>query len=361
MTEDKKILILNIATDSKDTSLGFAISWLNEFSKNYQEVDVITLKKGDASGLNDNINIYEVNKNKSKLFAVSNFYKTINLLTKTNNYEYCFSHMSAIMMLASYPVLLIRKLKSIFWYTHAGPKNLFNKLVLFKATFFARKIITASENSFPLKSKKVTPIGHAIDYKTFYKKIDSFNKRDFAIVSRISKSKNIDESIEGFLNSNASKSSSILIIGEPLTNEDKIYNEYLLNKYKDHENVSFIGPVPHSELVNYLKNVSFHINNTDKGFYDKSVLETTVHGIINLYKNSDYDKIFNMTGDSLFKFDGSSKDLGAKINTIFNYENHTMSRRSDIAGVFKHRITTGQENLKNESIETLVKRIESVI
>ena len=48
MTKDKKILVLNIATDSKDTSLGFAISWLNEFSKNYQEVDVITLKKGDA-------------------------------------------------------------------------------------------------------------------------------------------------------------------------------------------------------------------------------------------------------------------------------------------------------------------------
>ena len=146
MSKNEKILVLNIATDSKDTSLGFAISWLNEFSKNYLEVDVITLNKGDTSALNENINIYEINKNKSKLFAVSNFYKTINLLTKTNNYEYCFSHMSAIMMLASYPVLLIRKLKSIFWYTHAGPKNLFNKLVLFKATFFASKIITASEN-----------------------------------------------------------------------------------------------------------------------------------------------------------------------------------------------------------------------
>ena len=41
MSKNEKILVLNIATDSKDTSLGFAISWLNEFSKNYQEVDVI--------------------------------------------------------------------------------------------------------------------------------------------------------------------------------------------------------------------------------------------------------------------------------------------------------------------------------
>ena len=351
MTEDKKILILNIATDSKDTSLGFAISWLNEFSINYQEVDVITLKKGDASGLNDNINIYEVNKNKSKLFSVFNFYKRINLLTKTNNYEYCFSHMSAIMMLASYPVLFIRKLKSIFWYTHAGPKNLFNKLVLFKATFFASKIITASENSFPLKSKKVTPIGHAIDYKTFYKKIDSFSKEDFAIVSRISKSKNIDESIEGFLNSNASESSSILIIGGPLTNEDKIYNEYLLNKYKKKNNVSFIGPVSHSELVSYLKNVSFHINNTNKGFYDKSVLETSANGIINFYKNADYDKNIPTKYQDVLKFDGSSNDLSNKISSIFRLD------QNEFLEIIEH----SQEEIRNESLDTLVKRITKVI
>ena len=347
----RKLLILNISTDSKDTSLGFAISWLNEFSKNYLEVDVITLNKGDTSALNENINIYEINKNKSKLFAVSNFYKTINLLTKKNNYEYCFSHMSAIMMLASYPVLLMRKLKSIFWYTHAGPKNLFNKLILFKASLLASKIITASENSFPLKSKKVTPIGHAIDYKTFYKKIDSFSKKDFAIVSRISKSKNIEESIEGFLNSSASESGSILIIGGPLTNEDEDYYEYLLNIYKEHKNVSFIGPVPHSELVNYLKNVSFHINNTDKGFYDKSVLETSVNGIINFYKNIDYDKIIPSKYQENLKFDGSPSDLSNKISSIFSLD------QNEFLEIIEH----SQEEIKNESLDTLLKRITRVI
>ena len=60
MSKNEKILVLNIATDSKDTSLGFAISWLNEFSKYYLEVDVITLNKGDTSALNENINIYEM-------------------------------------------------------------------------------------------------------------------------------------------------------------------------------------------------------------------------------------------------------------------------------------------------------------
>ena len=42
----KKVLVLNISTDSKDTSLGFAISWVNALSINYDNVDVITLYKG---------------------------------------------------------------------------------------------------------------------------------------------------------------------------------------------------------------------------------------------------------------------------------------------------------------------------
>jgi len=63
-----------------------------------------------------------------KLIEIAGRFEKILEFEKKNNYEFCFSHMSAIMMLASYPVLLIRKLKSIFWYTHAGPKNLFNKL-----------------------------------------------------------------------------------------------------------------------------------------------------------------------------------------------------------------------------------------
>ena len=70
----KKLLILNISTDSKDTSLGFAISWLNIFSKECDEVNVITLNKGDISNLNENISIYEV-ENKSKIRRLTSFIK----------------------------------------------------------------------------------------------------------------------------------------------------------------------------------------------------------------------------------------------------------------------------------------------
>ena len=43
-----KILVFNISTDSDNTSLGFAIDWLNELSEYYDEVDVVTLNKGKS-------------------------------------------------------------------------------------------------------------------------------------------------------------------------------------------------------------------------------------------------------------------------------------------------------------------------
>ena len=66
----KKVLVLNISTDSKDTSLGFAISWVNALSINYDNVDVITLNKGDISALNENVNVHEVKNTRFKLFRV---------------------------------------------------------------------------------------------------------------------------------------------------------------------------------------------------------------------------------------------------------------------------------------------------
>ena len=78
----KKVLVLNISTDSKDTSLGFAISWVNALSINYDNVDVITLNKGDISTLNENVNVYEIKNTrflhqnlKNKKLKNLNFYR----------------------------------------------------------------------------------------------------------------------------------------------------------------------------------------------------------------------------------------------------------------------------------------------
>ncbi len=342
----KKLLILNISTDSKDASLGFAISWLNIFSKEFDEINVITLNKGDTSNLNENINIYEV-EYKSRLRKLVSFIRILYKLTKNNKYSYCLSHMSALLIIISYPILKMRKIKSVLWYTHQGPKNLFKKVILFKALLLSNNVITASENSFPYKNKKVKSIGHAIDYDLFYKEVSNFDKKDFAIISRISKSKKIDESITGFLNSNFSKSNNISIIGEAITKEDKKYKEHLIEKYKYNKNVIFLGSVPHNQITEYLNGIGFHINNTDKGFYDKSVLETSIHGIVNLYQNIDYDKNFPSKYIKYLRFNGSSKDLSNKLSNLEKINDKE----------FMEIINFSQKEIKKESLVSLYRRI----
>ena len=56
--EKQNLLLFNISTDSKNTSLGFAISWINNFSGFYEKVDVVTLHKGDVTNLNKNNNVH---------------------------------------------------------------------------------------------------------------------------------------------------------------------------------------------------------------------------------------------------------------------------------------------------------------
>ena len=123
----KKVLVLNISTDSKNTSLGFAISWLNSFAKKFDEVHVVSLSKGSDDELEENVVVSSVDNALGRFSKVINLFKLINNLTKTNKYEFCLSHMSSLMVIISSPILKIRKIKSIFWYTHKGPDDYLKK------------------------------------------------------------------------------------------------------------------------------------------------------------------------------------------------------------------------------------------
>ena len=59
------LLYLNLALDDKDTSLGFANSWLYQFAKEFNDVDVITLKDStENNNFIDNVKIFGIKSNK---------------------------------------------------------------------------------------------------------------------------------------------------------------------------------------------------------------------------------------------------------------------------------------------------------
>jgi hypothetical protein len=346
----EKILIFNISTDSNNTSLGFAVNWINQLSEYYIEIDVVTLNKGATHMLNDNINVYS-HDSINKITKFIEIRKTIKNLLKNNEYKFCLSHMTTSLTLVSSTIFKFNNLQSILWYTHKGPTTFIKKIVLYLGALFSDRIITASENSFPLRFKKVTSIGHAINYEDFYRSRINTESKDFLILSRISRSKNIDESIQGFLNSVYGESQSITIVGGPLTKQDVEYESYLKNKYSVYSNIRFAGSIPHPNLSKYIDKTRFHINNTPKGFYDKSVLETLSGGIINFYMNSEYDKNIHPEYLNILKFDGSKDALTKSINLISKLD------KDFLIEIIKF----SQERVKEESLKTLHYRILKVI
>ena len=346
----EKILILNISTDSNNTSLGFAVNWINQLSEYYIEIDVVTLNKGATHMLNDNINIYS-HDSINKITKFIEIRKTIKNLLRNNEYRFCLSHMTTSLTLVSSTIFRFKNLQSILWYTHKGPTTFIKKIVLYLGALFSDRIITASESSFPLRFKKVTSIGHAINYEDFYRSRIKTESKDFLILSRISKSKNIDQSIQGFLNSVYGETQSITIVGGPLTKQDIEYESYLKNKYSKYSNIRFAGSIPHPNLNTYIDETGFHINNTPKGFYDKSVLETLSSGIINFYMNSEYDKNIHPEYLNILKFDGTKDDLTKSINLISKLKKDLLLEI----------IQFSQEKVKDESLKTLHHRILKVI
>ena len=227
---------------------------------------------------------------------------------------------------------------------------------MLKASIYSDKIITASKNSFPYKryfnnKSKLHVIGHAIKFDEFFRKVNSFDGKDFVIISRISKSKKIDESISGFLSSEKGSSHKLSVIGGPLSSEDEIYFEKLKIKYASNENISFLGSIPHKNLINKISDFSFHINNSEKGFYDKSVLETMSHGLVNLYSNSDYDDLLPEEYLNKFKFDGSPESLSKKITDIKNLKTDEINKI----------INFSQSKLEKQSVNNLVERVLTII
>jgi glycosyltransferase involved in cell wall biosynthesis len=346
----EKILIFNISTDSNNTSLGFAVNWINQLSEYYIEIDVVTLNKGATHMLNDNINVYS-HDSINKITKFIEIRKTIKNLLKNNEYKFCLSHMTTSLTLVSSTIFKFNNLQSILWYTHKGPTTFIKKIVLYLGALFSDRIITASENSFPLRFKKVTSIGHAINYEDFYRSRINTESKDFLILSRISRSKNIDESIQGFLNSVYGESQNITIVGGPLTKQDVEYESYLKDKYSVYSNIRFAGSIPHLNLSKYIDKTRFHINNTPMGFYDKSVLETLSGGIINFYMNSEYDKNIHPEYINILKFDGTKDDLTKSINLISILEEDLLLEI----------IQFSQEKVKDESLKTLHHRILKVI
>ena len=182
------------------------------------------------------------------------------------------------------------------------------------SSLIANNVVTASKNSFPFKFKKVIITGHGIQYQKFFQNKEDFKLKKFLILGRVSKSKNIDNTLENFTKVNNFKEYSIDIIGGTLNKDDDEYFDYLKSKYHEYGNINFLGKKPHDALPEILKQYDVNINNAPRGFFDKAILESAAGGLICFYKSSDFNFLYKESFQNVLLF--TEENLYKKINFL---------------------------------------------
>ncbi len=279
-----KILWFNLQVDRTRQGLAFAIDWLNTVADQVERIDVITMKAGEYQ-VRENVDVYSVGKEKgySEPRRAVEFYRILWNLVSQYEYDACFAHMMPLFAVMAAPLLRFKDVPIVLWYTHKSVT-----CILRAATMWASRVVTASPESFRIKSQKVRIIGHGIDTNRFVpKKKEPDTTRPFTLltVGRLSQSKRIEmllEAVKRFHQQHPDRSVYLKIAGGPLTEADQVYAaelKQIARQQQLQEMVTFEGSVSFQEVVSCYQEADCFLSLSATGSLDKVVLEAMSCGI----------------------------------------------------------------------------------
>jgi glycosyltransferase involved in cell wall biosynthesis len=280
-----KLLWFNLRVDKNRPGLAFAIDWLNTVAEQVDQIDVITMDAGNYE-VRQNVRVYSVGKEKgySELRRAIEFYRILGRLVIHQRYNACFAHMMPLFAVMAAPLLHLRHIPIILWYTHKSVT-----LLLRLATLLVDRVVTASPESFRIHSSKVRVIGHGIDPDRFVPKThESSLPRPFTVltVNRLSPVKRVDLLINAvalLCQKKPELSICLKIVGGPLIDRDRTYVAELqrqVEQYQLQDRVIFVGSVPFQDVLLYYQEADCFVNMSETGSVDKAVLEAMSCGIV---------------------------------------------------------------------------------
>jgi len=344
-----KLLITTQVIDKNDPILGFFHRWVEEFAVHFEHIYVICLKEGEHT-LPSNVTVYSLGKEdgESRLKYTWRFYTYFTNIFFQEKVDFVFFHMGAIYNIMAAPYFFFRKIygtKFYWWKTH-GLLNTLGKV----AFRFVDKVFTAGEKSFPISSKKINVVGHAIDTSQFsFVTNKGISEGVIKVISvgRVVPIKKIECAFEAVKNVRDVHVPISLSVYGPISDAQyKKRLDHIIYKYNLDGIVSFAGPVEHGELPLIYAQYDVLIHPAYEAGFDKVVLEAMAVGVIPVTSIQSFKSILEPYG------------LYIPPNDSIGYTN-IISKIAHMSKIEREKLSSALRNIvvEGHSITTLSQRI----
>lgn len=342
------VLLITQRVDEEHDVLGFTAGWIETLAQKVDHVDVLTGHAG-AYDLPSNVTVRSFGKERgySKPRRVLSFERQCAELA-TSSVDVVFAHMIPAYILGSWPFFELAGKPMVLWYAHGHVDS-----SLRLAHRLADGVVTSTPQSFRLPSNKCTVVGQGIDTDQFSPG-DPPTERDTLLgVGRVMPVKNFERLIDALaLLQERDHELTLRIAGD--ARGDAEYFESVKRRADEAgvaEAVTFLGSVPHKQIVREYRRAGMFLNASETGSLDKTEIEAMACETPTISSNDSYVEFVNDTdlpAERLTFEAGSTAALADTVETILDLsesEYDELGRAGRTAVCDHHNVDALMENL----------------
>lgn len=316
-----RLLLVTFVLDENHPALAWQVYVARELAKKVEKVYVLTSRIGETGNLPSNV---EVIIPPVRPFGIPHrfggrwaFNRDIYRLCKEHSINAVFVHMAMEWAYILYPAFKLLKLPVVMWYAHGSVTH---RLRL--AIRCVDRVVTSTPEGCRIDDKKIRVIGQAINTKYFNIKSKRLLK-NIVYVGRISQRKRVKLLYQVHKELHCSENNydkfNFDIVGAPLNEEDLRYDSNLRSTiWQDRMEHSFKmqGLVPYERIPDFYETAFLHINVSETGSMDKTVMEALASGCPVLTSNSAFFELLEDYPEFLIE-DDKPEAIAEKVRHIY--------------------------------------------
>lgn len=344
------VVMITQAIDEEDPVLGFTPGWVNALARHVGRLSAYCLRGGKCA-LRENVSLHVLGE--GKITRLWRLRKGLKSDLRQSTVRAVFAHMCPKYAIAARRILA-RSIPVILWYTQWARTRW-----LAAAHRISDVVLTAVEESCPIRSEKVRVVGHGIDTEKFTP-VSREPHHGLVLLSagRIAREKKYDVLLEAMATVRkewASGDITVRIVGSPCVERDHAYFSELkrLVREKDLESVVEFRPaVPYTRVHEEYAACDVFVSTHLRHSLDKAPLEAMACGKIVLTTNQSFLPVLREYSDALIVGDADPDELARRIVQVARMQ---LSERERLGLALRQTV------VQEHSLERLIEKVAAII